>query len=779
MSDTGALGTWLRSCRESAALSQEELAERAALSIRGLRNIERGRTEYPHPRSIERLADALALQGQARAEFLGLSRRPAASITTPPGPVHPADRAPIVPRQLPASVRRFVGREHELAELTRLLGESDTERAAVVISAIGGAAGIGKTALAVHFGHQAARVFPDGQLYVNLAGFSPSGPPLTPGQAVRGFLDALGVRPEQIPQVLDDQATLYRSLLAGRRMLVVLDNAADEQQVRPLLPGSPGCMAVVTSRRRLAGLAVAEGAALITVDYLPQAEALQLLAARLGGGRVAAEPEAADEVVRLCGGLPLALAIAAARAGPQFPLAAVAAELADSVGRLDALDAGDPAASIRAVFSWSTGQLSGEAAQMFRLLGIHPGPDISVPAAASLAGVPHAQARQRLGELARAHLITEHAPGRFAVHDLLRAYAADQARGIEDQQARQAAIGRVLDHYLHTAHTAAALINPSRDLIVVRTPGPGVTPEYLADYQQAMAWLAAEHQVLLAAATLADSTGFDVHAWQIPWALGDFMDWRGQWQEKAAIQRTALAAATRLSDPAGQAASLRCLGHACWRLGDCDQALARYATCLKLYQELGDRLGEAKIRQFLAATIEVQGRHADALGHAEQALGLYVSIGDRLGQALQLNNVGWYHALLGDYQQARAFSERSLTLSVEAGERYNEACAWDSLGYAEQHLGNLAEAAACYQRALSIFREFGDRYYEATALTHIGDTRHASSALPEARDAWQQALVILDDLQHPDADKVRAKLARCQAVVKGARDGFLRERAGQ
>jgi tetratricopeptide (TPR) repeat protein/transcriptional regulator with XRE-family HTH domain len=764
MTDTGVLGTWLRSCRQAAGLSQERLAERAGLSIRALSNIERGRTERPHPGSLLRLADALALQGQARAEFVGLGRRPArspAGIAAPRRLASAADKDLIVPRQLPASVRQFVGRERELAVLTGLLGEAAISPAAAVISAIDDTAGVGKTALAVRFGHQAAGLLPDGQLYVNLAGFGPAGPPLPPGQAVRGFLDALGVRPEQVPPGLDDRAGLYRSLLAGRRMLVILDNAADEEQVRPLLPGSPGCLAVVTSRRQLAGLAAAEGAALITLDCLPKAEALQLLAARLGAGRVAAEPDAAGDLVTLCAGLPLALAVTAARAAarPAFPLAALAAELADAAGRLDALDAGDPAASVRAVFSWSTRQLSDESARMFRLLGLHPGPDISVPAAASLAAVGNHEARRLLVDLARAHLVTEHVPGRYALHDLLRAYAADQARHTDSKDDHDAATGRVLDHYLHTAARAARMLNPAKEPVILAPPGPGTEPGQPADHAQALAWFEAEHQVLLAAVSLAADSRSDSHAWQLPWAVATFLPIRGHWQENVAIQRTALTAATRLGDIAAQALSGRLLAAACAELGDHDQARCHYASSLTLYQRLGNRPGEARIHQNLAMMAERQGRYADALGHSEQALRLYQAVGDKAGQAQALNNVGWYHGLLGNYQQLRVSCRQALTLSAETGDHTTEGAAWDSLGYAEHYLGNLEEAAACYRRAVTIAREAGDRVHEAEALSHLGDNRKAVGEPARARQAWQQALTILEDLQHSDADQVRAKLA--------------------
>jgi tetratricopeptide (TPR) repeat protein len=618
-----------------------------------------------------------------------------------------------------------------------------------------------KTALAVHWAHQVAGRFPGGQLYVNLRGFDPSGTPATPEAAIRGFLDALGVPPERIPPTPDAQAGLYRSLLADRTMLIALDNARDEPQVRPLLPASPHSLVLVTSRSQLSGLAAADGARLLTLDVLTHDEAVHLLTARIGNARAAAEPAAVSEIASLCACLPLALAVAAARAAalPGFPLAALAAELRDTVGRLDALDAGDPAASVRAVFSWSYRQLSTDVARMFRLLGLHPGPDISVPAAASLARADQPAARRMLRELARANLIAEHVPGRYAFHDLLHAYAAAQARDTDTEPERDAAVGRVLDHYLHSVGSAATPFDPAREPVTLAPPSPGAVPEHPADHRQALAWFEAEHQVLLAAVTLANSSGFDAHAWQLPWAMMPFLDTRGHYQQWAAAQRTALAAATRADDAAGQAVSGRLLADASSELGDHDQALSHYASSLRLYQQLGNRLGEAKVHMNIAVLAERRGRYADALGHAEQALRRYQAIGHKAAEAQALNNVGWYHGLIGDYEQARAYCRQALTLNEEAGNRSGEGNAWDSLGYAEHHLGNLSEAAACYQRALAIFREFGDRFNEADVLTHLGDTRHVAGDLPQTREAWRQAIAILDDIQHPDADKVRAKLA--------------------
>jgi DNA-binding SARP family transcriptional activator/tetratricopeptide (TPR) repeat protein len=679
---------------------------------------------------------------------------PAATVAAPPGPA---------PRQLPAAVPGFTGRAAELEALTGMLDQAGAAGApgTVVISAIGGTAGVGKTALALHWAHQVAARFPDGQLHVNLRGYDPSSAPVTPAEAIRGFLDALGVPPGRIPPAPQAQAGLYRSLLADKRMLIVLDNARDEQQVRPLLPASPGILVLVTSRSQLSGLAAAEGARLISLDVLSHAEAVHMLTARLGTARSAAEPDAVDRIASLCACLPLALAVTAARAAarPGFSLAVLADELADAGGRLDVLDPGDPGSSVRAVFSWSTRQLGGEAARMFRLLGLHPGPDISVPAAASLAGGGQPQARALLQELARAHLIAEHVPGRYTFHDLLRAYAVEQAHHTDSDSDRREAIGRVLDHYLHTAARAARLLDPAKEPVVLAAPRPGAAAGQPADRRQALAWFQAEHQVLLAAVALAAGSGSDAHAWQLPWAMKNFLQARGYWQEWAATQRSALAAATRLGDTAAQAVCSRLLGGACIDLGHHDQALGHFARSLALYQRLGNRLGQAKVHQNLGYAAERQGRYAEALGHAEQALRLCRAIGDKANEAAALNGVGWCHALLGEYEQARTLCRQALTLSAEVGHRWVEGCAWDSVGYAEHHLGNLAEAAACYLRSLSIVREYGERLYESETLTHLGDTRQAAGELAQAREAWQQALAILDDLQHPDAAQVRAKLA--------------------
>jgi DNA-binding SARP family transcriptional activator len=685
---------------------------------------------------------------------LRVAERPAASRTDP-----------VVPQQLPAPPAHFVGRAAELSALTSLLDRAGAgQPGPALITAIDGAAGVGKTALAVHWAHRVADRFADGQLYVNLRGYDP-GQPVSASDALAGFLRALGVPAADIPAETGERAALYRSLLAGRRVLVVLDNASDTDQVRPLLLGTPTARVLVTSRNDLAGLIVADGAFPLTLDVLTDADAYRLIAARVGPARLAAEPQAARALVSLCGRLPLALAIAAARAAahPSFPLTALAAELRDAHGRLDALSTGEPATDVRAVFSWSYDHLPDTAARMFRLLALHPGPHITAEAAASLGALAVSRAHRLLRELTRGHMLTEPAPGRYALHDLLRAYATEQASATDAPDDIRAAIGRVLDHYLHTAHAGALILKPPRPPISLPASAAGVTPERLTSYEQAMAWFAAEHHVLLASVRLAVANGFDIHAWQLPWAMGDYQIRCGHWHEGIAAQRTAFDAAQRLGDQAGQAVALLMLGVLHGALGDAGQAQACLADSLQRYRQLGDRSGEARVHQSLGTVLDAQGRYADALRHAEQALLLFREIGDRAGQAGALNDVGWWHALLGDYGRAREFSRQALALQHELGNRLGEAIALDSVGYAEHHLGRLAEAAACYERSLGIFRALGQRYCEAATLTNLGDTRQADGDHGAARDSWQQALAILTDLHHRQADQVRDRLSRASA----------------
>jgi transcriptional regulator with XRE-family HTH domain len=375
-----------------------------------------------------------------------------------------ATAQPVLPRQLPCAPRHFVGRADTLRELADVIARRTGTYGGTTVLVLDGIAGIGKTALAIRWAHEVAGYFPDGQLYLNLRGFDPTNSPITPGEAVRGFLSAFQVAPDAVPADLDAQAALYRSLLSDKRILLVLDNARDAEQVRPLLPGSATCLTVVTSRTRLTGLAAVEGAHLLSLPLLSDCEAHELLTAHIGLDQASTQAAAVRELIARCAGLPLALSIVGARsaAQPSFPLAAIADELGDANTLMNALNSGDAIADVRTVFSSSYRYLSPDAARTFRLLSAHPGPDISIPAAASMLGIPADEARQALSELTQANLLDEHAPGRFAFHTLLRAYAAEQASFIDSGTERQDATHRVLDHYLHTASGAALQLAPAR-----------------------------------------------------------------------------------------------------------------------------------------------------------------------------------------------------------------------------------------------------------------------------------------------------------------------------
>jgi DNA-binding SARP family transcriptional activator/tetratricopeptide (TPR) repeat protein len=667
---------------------------------------------------------------------------------------------PPVPRLLPAAPAHFAGRARELRTLDELLSQAMGADGRGVIWVVDGTAGVGKTALAVYWAHQVADQFPDGQLYVNLRGFGPSDCPVTPGEAIRGLLSTLQVPSAKIPETLDAQAGLYRSTLAGKRMLILLDNARDEGQVRPLLPGGTACPVLITSRSRLTGLVAAEGAHPLSLDVLSEEDSCELLTRQLGARRVIAEPAAARALAGLCAGLPLALAVAAARAAarPALPLAALTAELHGTRGRLDALETGDAASSVREVLSWSCRQLNSTASRMFRLLGVHPGPDISVPAAASLLGAGLAEARDALAELKRAHLLTEPAPGRFSCHDVLRAYAAEQARARDGAAEGSAAIHRALDHYLHTAHAAALLLYPRREVLPLPALQPGAIREALTTRAQAQAWFEAEREVLLAVTGRAAEAGFDRHAWQIPWTMRNFLDREGHWHDWARTQRAALAAAGRLGDRAGQAHAHRNIGRACLRLGRYDDARGHLRDGLALYRQLGHYYGQARTHFEIAWGAERQGRYREALAHSRQALEAFRAAGDRQGAAIALNAQGWCLTQLGSHQQALTCSRQALAVLQETGHDGGEAAAWMTVGFASHHLGRDLETLACYQRALALHRALGDRYHQSRTLVYLGETHRALGSPAAARQAWRQALAILEELHHPEAAQVRSLL---------------------
>jgi tetratricopeptide (TPR) repeat protein/DNA-binding XRE family transcriptional regulator len=750
-----AAGAWLRQSRMAARLTQEELAERSGVSVRTIGDLERGVPTRPYPRSIRSLIKALALPGSLADEVIAGYRHGGAPVARP-GQAAGHGPGEVVPRQLPAIVAHFTGRAAELDVLAGLAGGSaEGAVQTAVISAIDGTPGVGKTALAVHFAHRATELFPDGQLYVNLAGFGPSGSPLAPGQALCGFLGALGVRRERIPAGLDSQAGLYRSLLAGRRMLVLLDNAADEQQVRPLLPGSPGCLTVVTSRQQLAGLAAAEGATLISLNCLSETEARELLAARLGSGRVAAEPGALDEVVRLCAGLPLALAIAAARGvvRPRFSLAELAAGLRQAGNTLDALDVRAEGASIRPVFSWSYHALSQPAARMFRLLSLHPGPEVSVAAAARLADLGRPAAHRLLEGLTRASLLTELHPGRYVLHDLLHAYAAEQAAGDESSGQCEQALTRLFDHYLTTSSAAMNILYPAEAHRRPHVPVLAAAAVALAGEADARAWLNTERANLVAMAAHCSGHGWPRHATDLAATLFRYLISGGHLPEARTIYCNALHAARLAGDLAAEAEALNGLGGIAVMNGQPRDAVGQYRAALERYRRCGDRAGEARALHNLGITDKELHHYHAAADHYRHAIAAFEDAGDGLGAARALAYLAAAETELGSYDQAAEHLWRALPVLQDAKDPAGEADTLGRIGMLNLRRGQLDQATTFFERALAIYRSLDHPGGIAAELCNLGKVSVHQGQHRKAIRSARQALALYRETgnQHGEA----------------------------
>ncbi|MFC6087652.1 ATP-binding protein [Saccharothrix lopnurensis] len=674
--------------------------------------------------------------------------------------VHPP-AAVVVPRQLPASPRSFAGRAGPLAELDRACA---AEGAAVAVSAIGGAGGIGKTWLVLHWAHHNAHRFPDGQLFVNLHGFSPAEDPVTPDAALFGFLTALGVAPRGIPTDLASKSALYRSLVADRRVLVVLDNAATGEQVAPLLPGGASCTVLVTGRTRLASLVDRHGAHHLRLDVLTREEARDLLVRRLGPARPAAEPDAADELIALCGRYPLALSIMArhARAHPSVPLAELAAELRE-LG-LELLDHDtDPAAGLPGVLSWSLRGLTAEQREVFALLGTAPGPDIGLPAATSLTGSSARRTREVLRVLEDASLIERHPRGRYAMHDLIRDCAAASARALAEP-ARRAALDRVVDFYLHTAHTADRVLSPHRRPIRLDPPTPGTHPHPLPDHPTALAWLDAEHLHVLAAQRTAAAHHRHRTAWRLAWTQQSFHERRGHHHDDLAVWRVAAAAADHL-DPGSRALAHRRLGVAHAHLGQHEEAIEHLGRALTLAAD--DPGEQAHTHNNLARAWALRHDHPRALEHARHAVDLYRALGHPVWEADALNAAGWYAAHLGDHDTAREHCLAALDLNRRHHEPAGEAETLDSLGWIAHQTGRHHEAVDHYRRALTLLRDLGATQTAAETLDHLGQAHTALGRHHRARTAWREALRLY---RHQGRDADAERVARyLDTRVPGAR----------
>jgi tetratricopeptide (TPR) repeat protein len=661
------------------------------------------------------------------------------------------------PQQLPIAMRNFIGRETQLQALTGLAeqvaGHSDS---AVIV--IDGTAGVGKTTLAIQFGHLIRNRFPDGQLYINMHGFGGVNSTAA-DEALHGFLEAFGVSPKTIPAGVVDQAAFYRSQLAEKRVLVVIDNAADAEQVRPLLPGGPGCLTLVTSRNRLTGL-VAEGAHGLRLGPFTVTEARNLLARRIGANRVERESKEADGLISLCARLPLALSVAAAHAAthPEFSLAVLTR---DFRGRgLDLLETGDPATTMRTVFSWSYRHLSDAASRTFRLLGIHPGPDINVSAVASLCGVPVGHARTVLDELSRANLLDEHVPGRFTFHDLLRSYASEQAPAHQSAEELAAAELRLMDHYLRTAHDGMRRMYPARRPVDVPDPDAGVALEKFATYEQALAWFRAERKVLLAAVSRAASRELDVYCWQLAWTLVPVLHRSGHLHEVVAMLQLAYRAAERTGDLGSLGRVHYELGHAYSRIGEVAESDIHHREALDLFTRIGDKTEMAQAHHGISILLLQQGRLAEALQHAQQALRLRRSFTDGAAIAYSENGVGWIQAQLGNYEEALTHCETALALHRESGSRSGAADTLDSIGFVYHRIGDQGRAIDHYQQAISIYQEIGDPNGQATTLTGLGDAQLAAGLAEAARRSWEEAIALQRQVPSANSRHIEARLAQ-------------------
>lgn len=670
-------------------------------------------------------------------------------------------RSPVVPRQLPAPPGLFVGRDHELAALTDAFDTGVAQGATVVISAIGGVGGVGKTWLALHWAHQNVDRFPDGQLFVNLRGFDPGEEPMSPREAVRGFLDALGVDPQNVPSELDAQVGLYRSLMAGRRILVVLDNARDSAQVSSLLPGTPTSTVVVTSRDRMAGLVMGHSAQPITVDALDDHDAHALLARRLGKQRLENEPAAVADLVWWCAGLPLALSIVAGRAqlDLRVSLAELAAELRDTSTRLGALDVGEPSACLEAVLSWSYHALAPEHARVFVLLGLSPGADISAWAAASLAGVSVPWVREILRSLERVSLVQQHSAGRYRMHDLVRLYAANQARQDRHESELDLAMQRLVDFCTHTAHAADLLIAPHHAPISLGNLPEGCHPQPLADAEQAWAWLDTERANLMATQHLAATKSWYPAVWQLAWALTTFQLRQGYLHDNLIAWKAGANASRHLDDPHTRTRSHRHLGRACGQLDMHDEALRHLQEGLAGAERDGDLLGQAHTHRAMAAAWERQGDDDNALEHSRRALDLYTQLGIKISGSHALNEVGWYNAKLGSYAQAHAHCEEALARCRTEEDRSGEAKTLISLGYIAHHTGQRDRAIECYEQALALLVDLGDVAAQADTLDHLGHAQ-ALRDPEQARVTWHQSLEMYQSQNRTnDARRLQQNLA--------------------
>ena len=596
---------------------------------------------------------------------------------------------------------------------------------------------MGKTALAVHAAHRLLSEFPDGQLYADLRGYTAGQVAAEPHEVLEMFMRRLGVPAEEIPAGTEERSGLLRQLLASRRVLMVLDNAATEAQVRPLLPGAGGSLVLVTSRSVLPGLEVNER---ISLDVLAEDEATALLAGLIGPERAAAEPDAIAQVAGLCGRLPLAVRIAGQllAAHPAWPVARLAQMLADERDRIGQLSAGD--LQVRATFTVSYRQLDDGDARMFRLLGLHPGPDLDAEAAASLAGIHPDAAEPVLDRLVLVHLVTEDAPGRFGIHDLLRLFARGTCQEVDDQAVRDAAEARLVRYYADLATFLDACIDPQRRpaLAEAAEQAGGSLPSP----REALAMFESERRSLLAALGLAAERGWDRQVLQLSETMGDSLTLLRHLDDLLTVREAALAAVYHAGDTSAEGRALNNLGSAYQELRRFDEAVTRYQEALPIFQQIRDRHGEGQALNNLGAAYQELRRFKEAADSYQEALVIKRETGDRHGEGQTLGNLGNAYHELRRFRQAVTCHQDALEIFRETGDRHGEGQALNNLGNAYQELRRFDEAVTRYQDALGIFRETGDRYREGQALNNLGNAYQELRRFEEAVDSYQEALAI-------------------------------------
>ncbi|GAA3730316.1 BTAD domain-containing putative transcriptional regulator [Plantactinospora mayteni] len=681
-------------------------------------------------------------------------------------PTAPAEAVslPPVPRQLPPEVSGFAGRAAEVERLHSLLGsllDSRDLRPAGTpgVLVLSGTAGVGKTALALHWSRRVAEHFPDGQLWVNLRGYDGRAT-VTPEHALTLFLRALGLPATQIPADLDGQTGLYRSLMDGRRMLVVLDNAGDAEQVRPLLPGGTGCFVLVTSRSELSALVVTEGARAVRLDPFTAPQARQMLGSRLGQRRIDAEPEAVGRIVDACGRLPLALAIVAARAAarPAFPLAALDRQLADAGGGLDRFASPDAAVDVRAVFSWSYRTLSAPAARLFRRLGLHPTPELSAPAAATLVRADPPRIRVLLDELAAAHLVSEYTPDRFVVHDLLHAYAAELTAEQDTPRLRSASQRRLVDWLTRSALRARPLLQPSESEVTVPGPPRDVTPLAFSGDRQAREWYETERHNLIAAVELAQSRNFDSLCWRLAYATWVHLHLTRAWGDLIRTHRAGLCAAERTGDRVGQAHMLSGIGTAYRSTRQTALAVQTHQQALEIFREVDDPAGIATVLSNLGAAYRDAGEHYRSLRCSRQAYALERAHGEAGNMSISLYQIALTLTVAGRPAEALPVITESLEILRSLGHRRGEARALQAAATAHGQLGRHGAAIDHYRQAAEIYRDLDDRWYQAGTLHRLGDALRTAGRHQDGQAVWRQALAVYEELGAPDAAALRAKL---------------------